>query len=100
MLRVIRRRRMRRPITRSSWFFSRALVFAMVSSEALRQADEESASLAILRREHADAAAAADLVIDVKHIDHIAADGHARDAQIREVMADAQIDGAVRRHMP
>src|SRR5580692_5288774 len=43
------------------------------SSDFLREPDEESAASAELRREHADAAAVADLIDLVEEVDHVEA---------------------------
>ena len=57
------------------------------NSEGLGKTEEESATCAILRREHADPAAITDLVVGVADIDDVAAHRQTLDADVGQVVA-------------
>src|ERR1019366_4308359 len=66
-------------------------------SKVLGEADEEAAPGAELRRAHAHASAVADLIDRVGQVEHVEARG--QPAPEIELVADAQVDGEIARHM-
>ena len=71
----------------------------MCVKDRLRQPEEEAAPGAELRRAHADAGAVADFIDLVEEIDDVEARRQALPAHQREVLADAEIDRDIVRHM-